>query len=123
MATKAKTNTKATSGLRKTAKPEAQPTPEPQPQPTPAPTAKPKKVAKKPKPPVGNFRYAGSVAEAMDNALLKGGKLDELAASIKDKSGKQIKPSVLRSHAKFRATHGGKYRLEENNDHYRLFLA
>lgn len=87
-------------------------------------TAKPKKASKanekaQPTSPVGNFRYAGSLAEQMDNLLLAGGSYADLAAKIIGRDGKQIRVSALKSHAHFRAK-SGKYLLEENGENAKL---
>ena len=68
---------------------------------------------------LASFRYQGSVAEQMDQALLKGGSYEELAASIIGSNGKPISPGTLRAHARFRSK-SGKYRLEEADDHVKL---
>src|SRR4051794_22509219 len=64
----------------------------------PKPAANAKPAAKAPRP---NFRYPGSGAEKMDNALLKGGKTWEQVAKLAG-----VSPSVIKSHAKFRAKNG-----------------
>jgi hypothetical protein len=78
----------------------------------PAAAATPKKSA-----PPGGFRYEGSVAQKMDQALMKGGNLEKLAETL------DVKKGVLRAHANFRAK-SGKYELEEkDHGHIKLTAA
>jgi hypothetical protein len=77
--------------------------------------AKPAKPAAQPKAPRPNFRYPGSGAEKMDLALLAGGTWEKVAKQA------GVSPSVIRSHAKFRAKNG-KFGLIENGDEARLVV-
>jgi hypothetical protein len=60
-----------------------------------------------------NPRYAGSLAEKMDKALMAGGTYADIAKAIGKPAG------LVRGHAKFRAK-GGKFKLVETEDHVRL---
>jgi hypothetical protein len=62
-----------------------------------------------PTPPNGNFRYKGSLAQRMDEVLLKGGNV-ELAAWIAD--GKPIRAAVLPGHA-LRRANSSRYKLRK----------
>src|SRR5437660_1714249 len=79
------------------------------------PQSEPAKSAAQPKAPRPNFRYPGSGAEKMDKALLAGGTWEKVAKLA------GVSPSVIRSHAKFRAK-SGKFTLEENGEQARLIV-